>query len=167
MNEDIVVSKSCYDNFSVPTPWRNFQIIVEDTSFYVNAGWLAELSSFFADYCFGEEAHNSLIIDDIKPSEMLDYVNAGWLAELSSFFADYCFGEEAHNSLIIDDIKPSEMLEFFRCIFFCPMRKPLTVANVSLILRVASRFEMKPVVARCEQFVARSANTLDRDRLFQ
>ncbi|PIO73559.1 hypothetical protein TELCIR_04467 [Teladorsagia circumcincta] len=26
---------------------------------------------------------------------------------------------------------------------------------------------MKPVVARCEQFVARSANTLDRDRLFQ
>ncbi|PIO61068.1 hypothetical protein TELCIR_17419 [Teladorsagia circumcincta] len=41
------------------------------------------------------------------------------------------------------------------------------VANVSLILRVASRFEMKPVVARCEQFVARSANTLDRDRLFQ
>ncbi|KAK6010801.1 hypothetical protein OSTOST_24132 [Ostertagia ostertagi] len=92
MNEDIVVSKSCYDNFSVPTPWRNFQIIVEDTSFYVNAGWLAELSSFFADYCFGEEAHNSLIIDDIKPSEML---------------------------------------EFFRCIFFCPMRKPLTVRDCS------------------------------------
>ncbi|KAK6045652.1 hypothetical protein COOONC_16844 [Cooperia oncophora] len=87
MNEDIVVSKSCYDNFSVPTPWRTFQIIVEDTSFYVNAGWLAELSSFFAHYCFGEEAHNSLIIDDIKPCDML---------------------------------------EFFRCIFFCPMRKPLT-----------------------------------------
>nr|CDJ97932.1 BTB:POZ domain containing protein [Haemonchus contortus] len=128
MNEDIVVSKSCYDNFSVPTPWRNFQIIVEDTSFYVNAGWLAELSSFFASYCFGEDAHNSLIIDDIKPSDML---------------------------------------EFFRCIFFCPMRKPITVSNVSLILRVASRFQMKPVVARCEQFVARSANTLDRDRLFQ
>uniref|UniRef100_A0A183FE02 BTB domain-containing protein n=1 Tax=Heligmosomoides polygyrus TaxID=6339 RepID=A0A183FE02_HELPZ len=89
------------------------------------------------------------------------------LAELSSFFAEYCFGEEAHSSLIVDDIKPSEMLEFFRCIFFCPMRKPLSVVNVSLILRVASRFEMKPVVARCEQFVARSANTLDRERLFQ
>ncbi|KAJ1374353.1 BTB/POZ domain [Parelaphostrongylus tenuis] len=59
------------------------------------------------------------------------------------------------------------MLEFFRCIFFCPMRKPIAVSNVSLVLRVASRFDMKPVVARCEQFVARSANTLDRDNLFQ
>ena len=42
-----------------------------------------------------------------------------------------------------------------------------TVANVSLILQVASRFEMKPVVARCGQSVARTANTLDRERLFQ
>ncbi|KJH48719.1 hypothetical protein DICVIV_05175 [Dictyocaulus viviparus] len=128
MNEDIVVSKSTYDDFSSPTPWRSFEIIVDERSFFVNAGWLAELSPFFAHYCFAEEVHRSLIIDDIKPSDML---------------------------------------EFFRCIFFCPMRKPLSVMNVSLILRVASRFDMKPVVARCEQFVARSANTLDRDNLFQ
>uniref|UniRef100_A0A0K0CWK8 BTB domain-containing protein n=1 Tax=Angiostrongylus cantonensis TaxID=6313 RepID=A0A0K0CWK8_ANGCA len=128
MNEDIVVSKSSYDNFASPTPSRSFEIVVEDHSFFVNAGWLAELSPFFAEYCFGETARRSLIIDDIKPSDML---------------------------------------EFFRCIFFCPMRKPISVMNVSLILRVASRFDMKPVVARCEQFVARSANTLDRDHLFQ
>ncbi|CAJ0599595.1 unnamed protein product [Cylicocyclus nassatus] len=128
MSEDIVVSKSCYDDFSVATPWRNFEVIVEDRSFFVNPGWLAELSPFFAEYCFGDDAHHSLIIDDIKPSDML---------------------------------------EFFRCIFFCPMRKPIAVSNVSLVLRVASRFEMKPVVARCEQFVARTANTLDRERLFQ
>ncbi|VDM78184.1 unnamed protein product [Strongylus vulgaris] len=128
MSEEIVVSKSCYDDFAAATPWRNFEIIVEDRSFFVNPGWLAELSPFFAEYCFGEDAHRSLIIDDIKPSDML---------------------------------------EFFRCIFFCPMRKPIAVSNVSLVLRVASRFEMKPVVARCEQFVARTANTLDRERLFQ
>ncbi|KHJ76563.1 hypothetical protein OESDEN_23817 [Oesophagostomum dentatum] len=87
MSEEIVVSKSCYDDFAVATPWRNFEVIVEERSFFVNAGWLAELSPFFADYCFGEDAHRSLIIDDIKPSDML---------------------------------------EFFRCIFFCPMRKPIS-----------------------------------------
>uniref|UniRef100_A0A1I7X6K9 BTB domain-containing protein n=1 Tax=Heterorhabditis bacteriophora TaxID=37862 RepID=A0A1I7X6K9_HETBA len=127
MNEDIIVSKSRHDDFSSPTPMRNLEIIVEDQHFFVNAGWLGELSPFFAKYCFHEK----------------------------------------NNSLIIDDIKSSEMLEFFRCIFYCPMRKTLTVSNVSLVLRVASRFEMRPVVARCEQFVERTAPTLDRDRLFQ
>ncbi|KAK6033308.1 hypothetical protein OSTOST_00481 [Ostertagia ostertagi] len=41
-------------------------------------------------------------------------------------FTDYCFIEELLHSLIMDDIKPSGMLQFFRCIFFCPMRRPVT-----------------------------------------
>ncbi|PAV90011.1 hypothetical protein WR25_12885 isoform C [Diploscapter pachys] len=96
------------------------------------------------------------------------FVNPGWLAELSSFFQDYCFGEDtAGSALIVDDISSAEMLEFLRCIFFCPTRKPLSIANIPLVLRVATRFEMKPVLARCEVFIANTVNTLDRNKLLQ
>ncbi|PAV67065.1 hypothetical protein WR25_18401 [Diploscapter pachys] len=125
----VTISRSHYDDFAQPTPWRNFELVVGEKSFFVNPGWLAELSSFFQDYCFSAET--------------------------------------AGNALIVDDIAPTEMLEFLRCIFFCPTRKPLTVANIALVLRVSRRFEMKPVLARCELFIANSANTLDRRKLLQ
>ncbi|GMS90861.1 hypothetical protein PENTCL1PPCAC_13036, partial [Pristionchus entomophagus] len=41
------------------------------------------------------------------------------------------------------------------------------VQNVSLVMKLASKFDMRPVMARCEQYVARTAPTLDRHRLFQ
>ena len=43
----------------------------------------------------------------------------------------------------------------------------VSVANIPLVLRVATRFEMKPVLARCEVFISNAVNTLDRNKLLQ
>ncbi|CAJ0575388.1 unnamed protein product, partial [Mesorhabditis spiculigera] len=59
------------------------------------------------------------------------------------------------------------MLEFMRCIFYCPYRKHLTTANVVSVLRIANRFEMRMVVARCEAFVENAAKNLDQNKLLQ
>ncbi|CAI4232099.1 unnamed protein product [Auanema sp. JU1783] len=128
MINEITVSKSCYDDFSIMSSCRTFEIIADNTPLYVNAGWLAELSPFFADYCFGETAQQQLRIND------------------------YTY---------------SEVLECMRCIFFCPMRKPLTVHNVPLVLRFATQYDMDPVIARCDRFITQNVATLDRKRLFQ
>uniref|UniRef100_A0A915BNU6 BTB domain-containing protein n=1 Tax=Parascaris univalens TaxID=6257 RepID=A0A915BNU6_PARUN len=45
-----------YDDFSAPLPHRNTRIVVQDRVLYVNSGWLAELSAFFASMFFGEKA---------------------------------------------------------------------------------------------------------------
>uniref|UniRef100_A0A1I7ULS6 BTB domain-containing protein n=1 Tax=Caenorhabditis tropicalis TaxID=1561998 RepID=A0A1I7ULS6_9PELO len=130
-SEDVVIARSSFDDFSQPTPWRTFEISTGNRSFYVNAGWLAELSPYFADELF------------VRKPNLKRYV--------------------------IDQATPEEVLEFLRCITFCPMRKPLTVKNVSLVLTFANRFDMRPVQARCENFIALNATTLSRDKtkLFQ
>ncbi|EFP04286.1 hypothetical protein GCK72_009119 [Caenorhabditis remanei] len=130
-SEDVVIARSSYDDFSQPTPWRSFEISAGNRSFFVNAGWLAELSPYFAEEFYVR-----------KPNS---------------------------KRYVIDSSTPEEVLEFLRCITFCPMRKPLTVKNVSLVLTFANRFEMRPVQARCENFIGLNATTLSRDKtkLFQ
>ncbi|ULU02829.1 hypothetical protein L3Y34_002431 [Caenorhabditis briggsae] len=130
-SEDVVIARSSYDDFSQPTPWRTFEISAGNRSFFVNAGWLAELSPYFAEELFVR-----------KPNS---------------------------KRYVIEQATPEEVLELLRCITFCPMRKPLTVKNVSLVLTFANRFEMRPVQARCENFIALNATTLSRDKtkLFQ
>ncbi|CAD6185834.1 unnamed protein product [Caenorhabditis auriculariae] len=127
--DDVVIERAAFDDFSSPSPWRTYEIVAIDQVFYVNAGWLAELSPYFAENAFCR-----------KPPV---------------------------KRLVLDDVTPEECLEFIRCIFFCPMRKPLSVHNVSLVLRLANRFEMRPVIARCEQYVGLHAEKLDRQKLFQ
>ncbi|GMT21045.1 hypothetical protein PFISCL1PPCAC_12342, partial [Pristionchus fissidentatus] len=128
LSDDIIVTKSQYDDFSIPCPWRNFEIIVDNRALYVNPGWMAELSTFFQEACYGGRENEPVVIEDVKYEEMLD---------------------------------------FLRCITFCPQRKSITVQNVSHVMKLASKFDMRPVMARCEQYVARTAPTLDRHRLFQ
>ncbi|CAJ0570511.1 unnamed protein product, partial [Mesorhabditis spiculigera] len=82
----------------------------------------------------------------------------------------YCFGTEyrrGSQQLVVDDIPYADMLEFMRCIFYCPYRKHLTTANVVSVLRIANRFEMRMVVARCEAFVENAAKNLDQNKLLQ
>nr|ACI49210.1 hypothetical protein Csp3_JD04.009 [Caenorhabditis angaria] len=130
-SEEVVIARSSYDDFSQPTAWRSYEIVCGDRVFYVNAGWLAELSPYFADIIFTR-----------KPTP---------------------------KRYQLEGSSPVEVLEFLRCITFCPMRKPLSVKNVSLVLTFANRFEMRPVQARCEHFIACNAQTLSRDKakLFQ
>ncbi|CAB3401467.1 unnamed protein product [Caenorhabditis bovis] len=129
--DEVVIARSNFDDFSQPTPWRTYELVAGERTFYVNAGWLAELSPYFAEIIFVR-----------KPPQ---------------------------RKFIFDEATPTEVLEFLRCITFCPMRKPLSVKNVSLVLRFANRFDMKPVQARCEQFIALNANTIcrDKNKLFQ
>ena len=58
------------------------------------------------------------------------------------------------------------------------MRKPLSgkyllivifvaVNNVALVLKCATRFEMRPVIARCDKFISQNALILDQQKLFQ
>ncbi|MFH4974797.1 hypothetical protein AB6A40_001506 [Gnathostoma spinigerum] len=47
-----------YDDFSAATQCRTAQIVVEGRTLFVNAGWLAELSPFFASKYFGPNASN-------------------------------------------------------------------------------------------------------------
>uniref|UniRef100_A0A0R3RZD9 BTB domain-containing protein n=1 Tax=Elaeophora elaphi TaxID=1147741 RepID=A0A0R3RZD9_9BILA len=54
------VAKSVYDDFSVPTPFRSARVIVEGRSVYVNPGWLAEFSNFFATMFFGKSMDKDL-----------------------------------------------------------------------------------------------------------
>ncbi|VBB31738.1 unnamed protein product [Acanthocheilonema viteae] len=56
------VAKSVYDDFSAPTPFRSARVIVEGRSVYVNPGWLAEFSNFFATMFFGKSADEDLTL---------------------------------------------------------------------------------------------------------
>ncbi|CAJ0936852.1 unnamed protein product, partial [Mesorhabditis belari] len=133
MNDNkIVVTKSHFDDFSVPTPWRKFEVICEGRSLFLNAGWLAELSPFFANYCFGSDKHP---------------------------------GRATYNAS--EDLHYNELLEFFRCNFYCPMRKPLNISNVTSVLRIAKVFNMRVTIARCEKFIALAAKNLDQTKLLQ
>uniref|UniRef100_A0A8R1HXS3 BTB domain-containing protein n=3 Tax=Caenorhabditis japonica TaxID=281687 RepID=A0A8R1HXS3_CAEJA len=130
-SEEVMIARSSFDDFSQPTAWRTYEIKCGERSFFVNAGWLAELSPYFADQIYVRKT-------DQKRYDM-------------------------------DQATPNEVLEFLRCITFCPMRKPLSVKNVSLVLTFANRFDMRPVQARCEHFIASNATSLSRDKtkLFQ
>uniref|UniRef100_A0A0N5AGK1 BTB domain-containing protein n=1 Tax=Syphacia muris TaxID=451379 RepID=A0A0N5AGK1_9BILA len=84
------------------------------------------------------------------------YVNAGWLAELSTFFAKTFFGNSPVNELQLSpDISYEDILELMRVVFYCPTRKPITVANVTTVMHLANQFCMKPVIDRCEDIIAR------------
>ncbi|KAM3722815.1 Cytokinesis defective protein [Dirofilaria immitis] len=56
------VAKCVYDDFSAPTPLRSARIIVEGRSVYVNPGWLAEFSNFFAVMFFDKNAGEDLTL---------------------------------------------------------------------------------------------------------
>ncbi|CAI2348645.1 unnamed protein product [Caenorhabditis sp. 36 PRJEB53466] len=130
-SEEVVIARSSFDDFSQPTSWRSYEIVCGERVFYVNPGWMAELSPYFAEQIFVRKT--------------------------------------AAKRFVLEQATPTEVLEFLRCITFCPMRKPLTVKNVSLVLTFANRFEMRPVQARCEHFIASNATSLSRDKtkLFQ
>ncbi|CAP21563.2 Protein CBR-CYK-7 [Caenorhabditis briggsae] len=148
-SEDVVIARSSYDDFSQPTPWRTFEISAGNRSF----DFKKFVFEFFPNF-----------------SNFFSFVNAGWLAELSPYFAEELFVRKPNSKrYVIEQATPEEVLELLRCITFCPMRKPLTVKNVSLVLTFANRFEMRPVQARCENFIALNATTLSRDKtkLFQ
>ncbi|CAJ0933647.1 unnamed protein product, partial [Mesorhabditis belari] len=69
-DDQIVVNKMEYDDFSWGTPWRNFEIICEGSSLYVNPGWLAEMSEFFKERCRTE---NNLVIEYVPYNELLEF----------------------------------------------------------------------------------------------
>lgn len=123
------VTKSFYDDFSSPTPCRSARVVVEDQSVYVNPGWLAELSTFFATAFFGENANQEVVLSS--------------------------------------EVSYEHFLELLRVVCYCPNRKPITVSNITTVLKMAHYFEMKPLIVKCEDVITRMANTLDRTKLFQ
>ncbi len=46
-------------NFCVPSQLRQFELVVEGRSLFVNAHYLAEISPYFHLLCFGEEFRES------------------------------------------------------------------------------------------------------------
>uniref|UniRef100_A0A915Q705 BTB domain-containing protein n=1 Tax=Setaria digitata TaxID=48799 RepID=A0A915Q705_9BILA len=123
------VAKFLYDDFSTPTPLRSARVIVEGRSVYVNPGWLAEFSNFFATMFFGKSADEDLTLGD--------------------------------------DVSYEHFIELLRVACYCPARKPITIANVTIVLKMACYFGMKPLIEKCEDVIARKASTLDRVKLFQ
>lgn len=70
-------SKRAYDDFSAATPVRAYELAVGDRSLFVNAGWLAELSPFFSNLCFGEYADpHRAELPDKKYDEVLEVMRA-------------------------------------------------------------------------------------------
>jgi len=59
-----------YDDFSSPRDSRRDQLVVEGKTLYVNMGYLAEYSKFFAD-CYEQRA-NPIFIDDFNYSDVLE-----------------------------------------------------------------------------------------------
>jgi len=59
-----------YDDFSSPRDARRDQLVVEGKTLYVNMGYLAEHSKFFAD-CHEQRA-NPIFIDDFNYNEVLE-----------------------------------------------------------------------------------------------
>ncbi|KAL4003844.1 BTB/POZ domain family protein [Acanthocheilonema viteae] len=123
------VAKSVYDDFSAPTPFRSARVIVEGRSVYVNPGWLAEFSNFFATMFFGKSADEDLTL-----------------------------GVE---------VSYEHFIELLRVVCYCPTRKPISISNVIVVLKMAHYFGMKSVIEECEDIIVKQASTLDRVKLFQ
>ncbi|TKR76449.1 hypothetical protein L596_017584 [Steinernema carpocapsae] len=97
------------------------------------------------------------------------WVNPGYVCEFSKYFAEIVFG---HNNLpakcvAINGVKYEHFLELLRVLCYCPTRKPITEANIAVVIDMSCQFEVEPVMRRCEEFVARRIGQLDRQRLFQ
>ncbi|KAK6102457.1 BTB/POZ domain family protein [Brugia pahangi] len=123
------VAKCVYDDFSAPTPLRSVRVIIEGRSVYVNPGWLAEFSSFFAAMFFGKNVDEELTLGS--------------------------------------EVSYDHFIELLRVVCYCPTRKPITISNVIVVLKMAHYFGMKPVIEKCEDVIVRQANTLDRVKLFK
>ncbi|VDK70044.1 unnamed protein product [Litomosoides sigmodontis] len=123
------MAKSVYDDFSAPTPLRSARVIAEGRAVYVNPGWLAEFSNFFATTFFGKSAGEDLTLGT--------------------------------------EVSYEHFIELLRAVCYCPTRKPITISNVIVVLKMAHYFGMKPVVEKCEDVIVKQANTLDKAKLFQ
>uniref|UniRef100_A0A8R1XZL4 BTB domain-containing protein n=1 Tax=Onchocerca volvulus TaxID=6282 RepID=A0A8R1XZL4_ONCVO len=96
------------------------------------------------------------------------YVNPGWLAEFSNFFVMVFFGKNAGQDLTLDDeVSYEHFIELLRVVCYCPTRKPITVSNVVVVLKMADYFGMKPVIEKCEEVIIKQASTLESIKLFQ
>jgi len=69
-SETQTLAPHSYDDFSSPRDARRDQIVVEGKTLYVNLGYLAEYSKFFAD-CHEQRA-NPIFIDDFNYNEVLE-----------------------------------------------------------------------------------------------
>jgi len=69
-SETQVLVPHSYDDFSSPKEARRDQIVVEGKTLYVNMGYLAEYSKFFAE-CYEQRA-NPIFIDDFNYNEVLE-----------------------------------------------------------------------------------------------
>jgi len=69
-SETQVVAPHSYDDFSSPTATRRDQIVVEGKTLYVNLGYLAEYSKFFAE-CY-EQKTSPVFIDDFNYDAVLE-----------------------------------------------------------------------------------------------
>ncbi|KHN75577.1 Uncharacterized protein C08C3.4 [Toxocara canis] len=74
------VVKSNYDDFSAPIPYRSARIIVQGRVLYVNDGWLAELSPFFASAFFGEKTLKEVeLASDVSYDDFLELLRVVFL----------------------------------------------------------------------------------------
>ncbi|VDO11874.1 unnamed protein product, partial [Brugia timori] len=144
------VAKCVYDDFLAPTPLRSARVIIEGRSLYVNPGWLAEFSSFFAAMFFGKNVGEELTLGSEFKSSLCSYDGAYY---------------RVHNAVLGDSGS-------FRHITLITFLLSLTLmsqllSNVIVVLKMAHYFGMKPVIEKCEDVIVRQANTLDRVKLFQ
>ncbi|KAK0414790.1 hypothetical protein QR680_011617 [Steinernema hermaphroditum] len=96
------------------------------------------------------------------------WVNPGYICEFSKYFTEIIYeGGTQAKSVAINGVKFEQFLELLRVLCYCPTRKPITEANIAIIIDMACNFEVEPVMRRCEEFVARRIGQLDRQRLFQ
>ncbi|VDN91552.1 unnamed protein product [Brugia pahangi] len=116
------VAKCVYDDFSAPTPLRSARVIIEGRSVYVNPGWLAEFSSFFAAMFFGKNVDEELTLG----SEL----------SLCSYDGAYC---RVHNA-VLGDSDISNVIVVLKMAHYFGM-KPVIEKCEDVIVRQANTLD--------------------------
>ncbi|EFO26974.1 hypothetical protein LOAG_01509 [Loa loa] len=86
------VAKYVYDDFSTPSSLRSARVIVEGRSVFVNPGWLAEFSNFFATMFFGKNAGENLILsNELRASVLLVTRMLRYTEQVGALALEHCW----------------------------------------------------------------------------
>uniref|UniRef100_A0A0K0E857 BTB domain-containing protein n=1 Tax=Strongyloides stercoralis TaxID=6248 RepID=A0A0K0E857_STRER len=116
--------------------------------------WEGGIESFYSNFstCKGLRTFK-LIVDDIT-----FYINPGYFGELSSVFQS-AYEETTRagkDYLEIHKYTPSEVLELLRVVTPCPVQKPITNDNITLLIRLASSLEIEQLIHEIENFITKN-----------
>ncbi|CEF64360.1 BTB/POZ fold domain and BTB/POZ domain-containing protein [Strongyloides ratti] len=120
--------------------------------------WVGGVESFYSNFSTSKGLRTfKLVVEDT-----VFYINPGYFGELSSVFQNAYeeMNKAGKDILEIHKYTPSEILELLRVVTPCPVQKPITNDNVTLLIKLASSLEIDQLIHEIEYFITKNHTTM-------